>query len=108
NNHFISKYAKTGGRYFISYNAPGWPSKAFNRYIQHLLGKVSDQPGNTLHTLIFAITKKCGFKCEHCCEWENLNQPEQLTKEDILLIIQRFHAMGVAQVQLSGGEPLNR
>lgn len=108
NNHFINKYTTAGGRYFIAYNIPGWPSKAFNRYIHHLFGKVSTTASTTLHTLIFAITKKCGFKCEHCCEWENLNKPDQLKKEDLLLVIQRFHALGVAQVQLSGGEPLNR
>ena len=108
NNHFLHKYINIGGRYFVGYTAPGWPSKAFNRYIAHLFGKVSTPAANTLHTLIFAITKKCGFNCEHCCEWDNLNKPEQLTKEDILLIVQKFYTMGVAQVQLSGGEPLNR
>ncbi len=108
NNHFINKYIKADDRYFIGYNAPGWPSKAFNRYIAHLFGKISTPPANTLHTLIFAITKKCGFKCEHCCEWDNLNKPEQLTKEDVLLIVKKFYSLGVAQVQLSGGEPLNR
>ena len=108
NNYFLQKYIKIGSRYFVGYNAPGWPSQAFNRYIAHLFGKVSTPVANTLHTLVFAITKRCGFNCEHCCEWNNLNKPEQLTKEDILLIIQRFYALGVAQVQLSGGEPLNR
>ena len=108
NNKQLNKYKKINGCYYFSYNAPGWPSKAFNRYAQHLFSRVSSPEANTLHTLIFAITKKCGFKCEHCFEWENLNQPEQLTKEDLLLVIQRFYEMGISHVQLSGGEPLNR
>ncbi|MEP6673864.1 MAG: radical SAM protein [Ferruginibacter sp.] len=108
NDHSLKKYKKVNGLYFFNYNAPGWPSKTFDRYVKHLFSKVSPEPTSSLHTLIFAITKKCGFKCEHCCEWENLNQPEQLSKEDLLLITRRFYDIGVSQVQLSGGEPLNR
>ena len=37
-----------------------------------------------------------------------LNKPENLTREELKLIIHRFHELGISQVQLSGGEPLNR
>lgn len=107
NQHVPLKYVKSGRQYFVNYNTPAFPSKAFNRYVRHLLNRFSDQPG-TLNTLVFAITKKCGFKCEHCCEWEALNKPEMLTKESLMAIVDRFHQLGVSQVQLSGGEPLNR
>jgi MoaA/NifB/PqqE/SkfB family radical SAM enzyme len=107
NQHAAVKYFKTGNKYFISYNTPAWPSKAFNRYVDHLLNRFFNQQGS-LNTLVFAITKKCGFQCEHCCEWEVLNKPEALSKETLLSIIQRFRRLGVSQVQLSGGEPLNR
>lgn len=107
-NKALPKYARSGKRYFVNYNTPGWPSPAFNRYAAHQLRRFSAAPVPTLHTLVFAITKKCGFQCEHCCEWLNLNKAETLSKEDLLLIIHRFHALGIAQVQLSGGEPLNR
>ena len=108
NQQVLHKFAKIGNRYFAGYNTPGWPSAAFNRYIKHLLNRfeITEQP--SLHTLVFAITKKCGFQCEHCCEWLNLNKPETLSREDLLLIVQRFHQLGIAQLQLSGGEPLNR
>jgi MoaA/NifB/PqqE/SkfB family radical SAM enzyme len=99
---------KAGNRYFVSYNVPGWPSRAFNRYFVHQLNRFTSNEQPTLHTLVFAITKKCGFQCEHCCEWLNLNKPETLSKEDLLLVVHRFHQLGVAQIQLSGGEPLNR
>ena len=102
------KYSFTGNKYFINYNTPAWPSKAFNRYISHLLNRTSTNTKTSLNTLVIAITKKCGFQCEHCCEWENLNKPEALSKEDLLLIIQQFQKLGVSQIQLSGGEPLNR
>jgi MoaA/NifB/PqqE/SkfB family radical SAM enzyme len=103
----LQKYAQHGKRYFINYNTPGWPSAAFNRYIRHQLSRI-DGKSTSIHTLVFAITKKCGFQCEHCCEWLNLNKPETLSREDLLLIIHRFHRLGISQVQLSGGEPLNR
>lgn len=108
NNLTLTKYQRIGKRYYHSYNAPGWPSPAFDRYIEHSIVKQSEEREVSLHTLIFAITKKCGFRCEHCCEWENLNKPEQLGREDLLSIIQRFHDLGISQLQLSGGEPLNR
>lgn len=108
NDRPLNRYARSGNRYFVNYNTPGWPSPAFNRYITHQFNRFSAQPVPGIHTLVFAITKKCGFQCEHCCEWLNLNQPETLSREDLLLIIHRFHRLGVSQIQLSGGEPLNR
>jgi MoaA/NifB/PqqE/SkfB family radical SAM enzyme len=108
NQRPLPKYIKAGKRYFVNFNTPGWPSAAFNRYAKHYLGRTTEEAGNSLCTLVFAITKKCGFQCEHCCEWLNLNKPEVLSKEDLLLIINRFHQLGISQVQLSGGEPLNR
>jgi len=106
-NRSLHKYAKQDKLYYINYNTPGWPSAAFNRYVRHQLSRINGTSAS-IHTLIFAITKKCGFQCEHCCEWLNLNQPETLSREDLSLVIHRFHSLGIAQVQLSGGEPLNR
>ena len=109
NNGLLQKYYYVNRKYYFNYNAPGWPSAAFNRYILHLFNKTGTTLNPpSLHTLIFAITKKCGFKCEHCCEWEVLNKPEKLSRNDIVHIVNRFYQKGVAQVQLSGGEPLNR
>jgi MoaA/NifB/PqqE/SkfB family radical SAM enzyme len=103
----LIKYAHSGNRYFANYVTPGWPSLAFNRYVTHLLKRFSGEAG-TISTIIFGVTKKCGFQCEHCSEWLNLNKPETLSREDLLLIVHRFHELGIGQVQLSGGEPLNR
>jgi MoaA/NifB/PqqE/SkfB family radical SAM enzyme len=108
NQHPPVKYSFVGNKYFVNYNTPAWPSKAFDRYLSHLFNRTIPHKQPSLNTLVFAITKKCGFQCEHCCEWENLNKPEVLSKEDLLLIILRFQQLGVSQVQLSGGEPLNR
>jgi MoaA/NifB/PqqE/SkfB family radical SAM enzyme len=108
NQQVLPKFYRSGKRYFVNYNTPGWPSTAFNRYVRHALNRFTSLDKPSLNTLVFAITKKCGFQCEHCCEWLNLNKPETLSKEELLLIIHRYHRLGIAQVQLSGGEPLNR
>ncbi|MBL7745074.1 MAG: radical SAM protein [Chitinophagaceae bacterium] len=108
NQQPLPKYIQSGKRYFVNFNTPGWPSAAFNRYAKHFLDRINNEQADSIYTLVFAITKKCGFQCEHCCEWLNLNKPETLSKEDLLLITRRFHELGISQVQLSGGEPLNR
>ena len=107
--HTILKYAKAGGKYYYSMNAPGWPSPAFSKYITNNLKRAKSDPLHiTLDTLLFGITKKCGYQCEHCFEWDILNKPETLSRNDLVSIIHSFQEFGITQVQLSGGEPLNR
>lgn len=107
-SHKRIKYARVVGKYFISFGLPRWPSPSFNRYINNHLTKIDNPELPLLNTLIFAVTKKCGFECEHCFEWYNLNKKETLTKENLLEIILRFYELGVTMVNFSGGEPLNR
>lgn len=106
-NHFV-KGVKIANRHYINMNAPGWPSLSFNRFIKHQILKSGENGAPGIHTLILAITKKCGFQCEHCFEWNELNRPEKLSRKDLKKIIDQFHDLGISQVQLSGGEPLNR
>jgi MoaA/NifB/PqqE/SkfB family radical SAM enzyme len=104
------KYVKAAGRYFWDLNCPGWPSLAFDAFVESELGRVRPFPGApaALQTMMFAITKKCPLRCEHCSEWDALNGKETLAREDLLGILGKFQARGVCQVQLSGGEPLRR
>ena len=108
NSFTLQKFIRNGFQFYASFNIPAWPSNAFNRYVDRQFTRLDDPGAATLHTIIFGITKKCGFQCEHCYEWEQLNKPETLSKDDLLTIIQRFHKVGVSQVQITGGEPLNR
>jgi len=104
-----AKYARAGGRYFWDLYAPGWPSLAFDRFVERELARAVSSPGSPgLQTLIFAITKRCPLRCEHCCEWDALNRREALSREDLRRIVSRFQERGVAQILLSGGEPLQR
>jgi MoaA/NifB/PqqE/SkfB family radical SAM enzyme len=104
------KYVKALGRYFWDLNCPGWPSPAFDAFVEAELGRVRPFPDApaTLQTMMLAITKKCALRCEHCSEWDALNGKETLAREDLLAIVGKFQARGVCQVQLSGGEPLRR
>jgi len=102
------KIARVANKYYIHLYSPGWPSNAFNRCINHSFNLLSDDSEISLNTLVFAITNKCGFQCEHCAEWDNLNKKDKLSATDIVDIIKGFHSIGVSQVYLSGGEPLNR
>ena len=107
--HPVLKYAKTKGKYYFTFNAPGWPSLSFNKYVLNNIRKFDVSKNSvTLDTIIFGITKKCGYQCEHCFEWDALNKPETLSRENLLSVIHTFQNTGITQVQLSGGEPLNR
>jgi MoaA/NifB/PqqE/SkfB family radical SAM enzyme len=108
-NHSVLKYASTNGKYYFTFNAPGFPSKAFNKYVLNNIKKADANNNDiTLDIILFGITKKCGYQCEHCFEWDALNKPEILSRENLLSIIHSFQQTGITQVQLSGGEPLNR
>lgn len=108
NGYTLQKFVRNGFRFYAGYNIPAWPSATFNKYIERQLTRMDDPMSPTLHTIILGITKKCGFKCEHCYEWEHLNKPEVLSKDDLITIVKRFYELGVSQVQITGGEPLNR
>lgn len=55
---------------------------------------------------IHFITSRCNATCEHCFYWEELNQPDQLTLDEIKKISQ---SMGpIYQLMLTGGEPFLR
>jgi MoaA/NifB/PqqE/SkfB family radical SAM enzyme len=110
-----TKYVRAAGRYFWDLYSPGWPSASFDRYVLAELERFTPatsgegpapQPG--LQTLILAVTKKCPLRCRHCCEWDALNAPETLDRDRLAAIVAGFQRVGVSQILLSGGEPLQR
>ncbi|HEY3055049.1 MAG TPA: radical SAM protein [Thermoanaerobaculia bacterium] len=104
------KYAQSDGRYFWNFYSPGFPSRAFDRFVECELDRIEPFRGAppALQSAIFAITKRCPLQCEHCCEWAVLNDLESLSDADLHAIVQRVRIRGVAQLFLSGGEPLRR
>lgn len=109
-NNRIKKFSRVGGKYFWMMGAPHWPSRTLNDYLiiesRKILGKSDRFTG--LRTLFLAVTRKCPYTCEHCFEWDHLNGREVLSVENLMRIISYFQDRGVAQVQLTGGEPMMR
>jgi len=86
------------------------PSQAFDDYHLAELNRIAPfrhQPFGFKYVII-AITKKCALRCEHCFEWDALNQKEKVTVADLQAMVQQFQELGLAQLQFSGGEPLLR
>jgi MoaA/NifB/PqqE/SkfB family radical SAM enzyme len=48
------------------------------------------------------------MRCEHCFEWDNLNQKESFTREDLFNVVDLYRKEGVLQLHFSGGEPMVR
>ncbi len=106
----LKKMYKVDGKYYVSQYKPGWPSKVYDNFIKSEIrrygapGTVSDK----LSFVFFAITRKCPMQCEHCFEWDNLNQKESFTKDDLFKVIDIYQKEGVQQFHFSGGEPMVR
>lgn len=56
--------------------------------------------------LILFINSICNMKCEHCFYWRNLNQRDDLTKEEIFELSRSLGK--IENLNLSGGEPFIR
>jgi MoaA/NifB/PqqE/SkfB family radical SAM enzyme len=106
----MTKIYKVDGRYYYSIYSPGWPSKAYNNVIKReLLRHTNPNLSAEKPSFIFlAITRKCPMRCEHCFEWDNLNQKESFTKEELLKTVQLYQQQDVLQIHFSGGEPMVR
>ncbi|MEM9985459.1 MAG: radical SAM protein [Bacteroidota bacterium] len=109
-NQKLARGFRINGRYGWDMFHPLWPSPAFNQFFeQHYeelmpLGK-KKWP---LRRLLIALTKRCPLACAHCSEWDSLNQPDILSREELESKIQGMINRGISQLIYSGGEPLVR
>lgn len=106
----VSRYIRSGKRYFFSDNIPGWPSPAFREFCKAELMRVSGNNGLRipLSTVFVSITSKCPLRCPHCYEWENLSPAEALSARDLQIIVSKLKDYGAYHFQFCGGEPLER
>jgi MoaA/NifB/PqqE/SkfB family radical SAM enzyme len=105
----LRKAARVGRRYTLDIYMPAFPSPAASRFLTQEIRRHHDNAGgNVLQTAIIAITKECPLRCEHCCEWENLNRPDTVGSAELQTMVHRLAARGVTQIFFSGGEPLRR
>ena len=103
------RYAVARDRAFFALYAPGFPSRAFDRFALSQIARARGRgPAPSVQTAIFAITTRCGLSCEHCFEWSDLGSREALSAEALHDIGAKIIAAGTSQLFLSGGEPLLR
>ncbi|MGB3155888.1 MAG: radical SAM protein [Chitinophagaceae bacterium] len=106
----LKKLYKINNKYYFNQYNPGWPSRLYDMLIKTELHRQAD-PVNVSEKLSFiflAITRKCPMHCEHCFEWDNLNQKETFTKDDLMKVVNMYQQEGVIQIHFSGGEPMVR
>jgi MoaA/NifB/PqqE/SkfB family radical SAM enzyme len=107
-NTSLKRCVKIEGKYYFGIYIPAYPSAIFNRFVATELNRMlpHHQPVNKMQVVQIAITNKCPMKCEHCFEWNNLNQKETFTSDELKQIIAAFQAEGCTQFHFTGGEPL--
>jgi GTP 3',8-cyclase len=70
-----------------------------------------DGHGRPIGDVRISVTDRCNFRCQYCMPAEGLPwlaREEILTYEEIARIVELLASMGVADVRLTGGEPLVR
>lgn len=106
----MKKIYRVDGKYYNNIYAAGWPSKIYTNIIKRELQRhTSPNLSAEKPSFIFlAVTRKCPMRCEHCFEWDNLNQKESFTKEDLINTVKLYQQQEVLQIHFSGGEPMVR
>ena len=56
----------------------------------------------------FELTKICPLKCLHCFNNAGIAKTNELSTDEVLVVLQKIKQMGVKRMQLTGGEPLAR
>lgn len=66
--------------------------------------------GRTIDYLRLSVTDRCNFRCHYCMPelQKFLPHRDLLTFEEIETLVQRFIALGIRKIRLTGGEPLVR
>jgi len=54
------------------------------------------------------ITRKCNLSCEHCLSSSGIADPDELTTEELLGLIDQLKEAGKPTLSIGGGEPLMR
>jgi cyclic pyranopterin phosphate synthase len=67
--------------------------------------------GRTHRSLRISVTDRCNLRCRYCMpheEMEWLPRADLLSDDEIVRLVQRFAAMGIDRLRMTGGEPLVR
>jgi len=64
-------------------------------------------PHSPLHVQWF-LTNRCNYKCRSCGVWRVKNRPNEISTEEVKKGLDALEKIGVAEIVLSGGNPLLR
>lgn len=56
----------------------------------------------------YEITKACPLKCIHCYNKSGLPKIDELSTEDVIIILKKLKIAGVMKLNITGGEPMAR
>ena len=106
-----NKYIYFEGGVFADCFAPRWPGAAMKKMARTMAENTvreSDEWIDYVPSLVFAITRKCVYRCEHCYAAKMLGARDTLSAEELLQIARGFQDIGVGVISWEGGEPLLR
>lgn len=67
-----------------------------------------DQFNRQVNYLRLSLTQRCNLNCSYCGSGHCLLNEDELSPEEIFLLVKAFAACGITKVRLTGGEPLLR
>ena len=71
-------------------------------------GRLRDSHGRAITDLRVSVTDRCNYRCVYCRTGNEGAQFSELPMATYLRMIERFVALGIEKVRLTGGEPLLR
>ena len=105
------KFVYYNGHIYMDCFGPKWPGKAFESFHEAMIRNLlddSDRLTAFIPSLVFSITKKCVYRCEHCYAIQSLGKEEAISYENLLRIAREFQKVGIGVIAWEGGEPLLR
>ncbi len=100
-----SKLTRLGNQIYTNTFTPGFPSKAYDRFLQGVVATAKGLPAPVI--VNFAVTAQCPCSCWHCSFAER-PQKEVLSLEDLKAAIAASQDLGASVIGITGGEPLLR
>ncbi len=94
-----NKVVKNGENHKLQLYLPAYPSPAFFESFDKF---IRPDPGPL--TVVFSMTKACGYKCPHCYQQNDTGQ--DLDIELLKKVAREMQELGVTMFDIEGGEPL--
>lgn len=97
-------YNTETGEYFLNSFFPGFPSKAWERFLEAL--ERLSMRRRQLYQVDVVVTGKCHCNCWHCYRIKHCR--DDLSIDTIGQVFQEAYQLGVATMGITGGEPMVR